>query len=141
MNGVYCDLCKNYVHRNTLWKRNKSDKHINSLRYEQVDNFVDIIRTPEWLFRERRVRGFVNPFYLKVPLSDEYNVIILHHNPIDLNSEINVVGKYNQYITQVHIIITVKQIAIKHGEHIKQFRFKIKVYANVRYEDTQKMHR
>ena len=141
MNGVYCDLCKNYVHRNTLWKRNKSDKPINSLRYEQVDNFDDIVKTPEWLFRERWVRGFVNPFYLKLPLSDEYNVIILHHNPIDLNSEINVVGKYNQYITQVHIINTVKQIAIKHGEHIKQLRFEIKVYANVRYEDTQKMHR
>ena len=66
MNKVYCELCKVYVHRNSVWKDIKSDKHIKNLRYEQVNNFDDIVEIPDWLFREKRVRGFVNPFHLKL---------------------------------------------------------------------------
>ena len=61
-------------------------------------------------------------------------MILNHHNPIDLNYELKVVGKNNQYITQVHINNFVKQMVIKYGELIRQFNFKIKVSANVRYE-------
>ena len=67
-------------------------------------------------------------------MSDQYTIIIIHHNPVDLNSELKVVGENNQYINQVHIKNTVMQMSIKYGELIKQFKFKNKVYAKVRYE-------
>ena len=106
--------------------------HIKTLRYEQIDNYGEIVEIREWLLQEKRVRNFVNPFPLKKPLSDQYNVILIHHNPIDLNSELKVFGKYIQYISQFHISNTVKRMAIKYGELIKQFKFKFKVYTNVR---------
>ena len=68
MNNVFCEICNVYIHKNSLWKHNKSVKHINNLRYEQVDNYNDIVEIPEWLFREKRIREFVNPFRLKAPL-------------------------------------------------------------------------
>ena len=58
---------------------------------------------------------------------------MIHHNPIDLNSELKVDGKGNQYINKDHINNIVKQLSIKYGEHIRQLKFKIRVYANVRY--------
>ena len=134
MNNNFCEICIVYVHKNSLWKHNKSDKHINNLRYEQIDNYDDIVEIPEWLFKEKRVRKFVNPFHLKKPLSGQYNVILIHHNPIDLNSEMKVVVKYNQYKSQIHIKNIVKQMAIKYGELINKFKFEIKVFANVKYE-------
>ena len=130
---VYCEICNVHIHKNSIWKHNKSDKLINNLRYEQIDNYNDVVEIPEWLFRENRVRNFVNPFRLKKPLSDRYNVILIHHNPIDLNSELKVVAKANQYINQFHINNIVKQMSIKYGELIRQFKFKIKIFANVRY--------
>ena len=133
MVNVYCDLCKVYIHKNSVWKHNKSDRHINNLRYEQIDNYDDIVEIPEWLFKEKRLKRFINPFHLKGPLNKQYNVILIHHNPIDLNSELKIVGKYNQYINQVHINNIIKQMSIKYGELIKQFKFKIKVFANVIY--------
>ena len=133
MANVYCDICNVYVHKNSVWKHNKSDKHINNLRYERIDNYYDIIEIPPWMFREKRVRQFVNPFHLKNPLKNEYNVILMHHNPIDLNSELKVVGKANQYTNKYHINNIVKQLSIKYGELINQFKFKIRFYANVKY--------
>ena len=130
---VYCDICRVFIHKNSVWKHNKSDKHIDNLRYEQIDNYNDIIDIPPWLFREKRVRRFVNPFHLNIPLKNDYNVILIHHNPIDLNSELKVVGKANQYINKYHINNIVKQMAIKYGILINQFKFKIRFYANVRY--------
>ena len=117
MDKVHCDICRVYVHKNSVWKHNKSHKHINNPRYEQKVNYKDIIEIPERLFKEKRVRGFVNPIHLKKPLSDQYNLIILHHNPIDFVSELKVVDKYNQYISQIHINIIVKKRAIKYGEN------------------------
>ena len=128
---VYCEICNIDIHKNSLWKHNKSDRHINNLRYEGVDNYNDIV--PEWLFREKRVRQFVNPFRLKKPLSARYNVILIHHNPIDLNSELKMIVKSYEYISKYHINNITKQMAIKYGELIKQFKFKIKVFGNVRY--------
>ena len=130
---VYCEICNVNVHKNSLWKHNKSDKHINNLRYEQIDNYNDIVEIPEWLFREKRIRNFVNPFRLKKPMSDHYNVILVNHNPNDLIPELKVVGKANQYINKYHINNIVKQMSIKYGELIRQFKFKIRFYANVRY--------
>ena len=129
---VYCEICNIDIHKNSLWKHNKSDRHINTLRYERVVNYNDIVEIPEWLFREKRVRQFVNPFRLKKPLSNYYNVILIHHNVFDLNSELKVVAKANQYINKFHINDIVKQMAIKYGELIKQYKFKIRIYANVR---------
>ena len=54
---------------------------------------------------------------------------------MNLNSELKVVGKYNQFIAQVQINNIVKQMAIKYGELIRQFHFEIKVYANVSYDE------
>ena len=125
INNVLCEICNVYIHKNSVWKHNKSDGHINNQRYEQIDNYNDIVEIPEWLFREKQVRGFVNPFLLKKPLSDQYNVILLHHNPIDLNSELKIVAKYNLFINQVHIKNINIQMSIKYGELIKQFKFKI----------------
>ena len=105
----------------------------NNLRYGQVDNYNDIIEIPPWLFKEKRVRQFVNPFHLKTPLKNVYNVILIHHNPIDLNSELKVAGKANQYINKYHINNIVKQLSIKCDELINQFKFKIRFYANVKY--------
>ena len=122
------------MHRNSFWKHNKSEKHINILRLEQIDNYDEIIEILECLFREKRDRNFVNPFHSKLLSSDQYNVLSNHNNPIGLNSELEVVGKFIQYIAQVHIHNIVKQMAIKYGELIGQFNFKIKVHANVRYE-------
>ena len=68
MVNVYCEYCKVYIHKNSLWKHTRSDKHINNLRYEQIDNYNDIIEIPEWLFTEKRNRKFVNPFHLKTSL-------------------------------------------------------------------------
>ena len=133
MVNVYCEYCRVYIHKNSVWKHNKSEKHINNLRYGQIDNYNDIIEIPRWLFREKRVREFVNPFRLKKPLSEQYNVILIHHNPIDLNCELKVIAKANQYINQFHINNIIKQMAIKYGELINQFKFKIKVFANVGY--------
>ena len=133
MNNVFCEICNVYIHKNSAWKHNKSIKHINNLRYEQVDNYNNIVEIPEWLFREKRIRQFVNPFRLRTPLKNEYNVILIHHNPIDLNSELKVVGKANQYINKYHINNIVKQMAINYGELIRQFKFKIRFYANVKY--------
>ena len=133
MDKVFCEICNIEIHRNSVWKHNKSNKHINNLRYERIDNYNDIVEIPEWLFREKQVRQFVNPFHLKTPLKNEYNVILIHHNPIDLNSELKVVGKANQYINKYHINNIVKQLSIKYGELIRQFKFKIRFYANVRY--------
>ena len=99
---VFCEYFNVYIHRNSLWKHKRSDKHINNLRYEQIDNYNDIVEIPAWLFKEKRVRQFVNPFHLKPPLKNEYNVVLIHHNPIDLNSELKVVGKANQYINKYH---------------------------------------
>ena len=130
---VYCEYCDVYIHRNSVWKHNKSGKHINNLRYEQIDNYNDIVEIPEWLFREKRVRQFVNPFHLKTPLKNEYNVVLIHHNPTDLNSELKVVRKANQYINKYHINNIVKQLSIKYGELIRQFQFKIRFFANVKY--------
>ena len=101
--------------------------------YEQIDNYSDIVEIPPWLFKEKRVRQFVNPFHLKPPLKNEYNVILIHHNPIDLNSELKVVGKANQYINKHHINNIVKQLSIKYGELINQFKFKIRFYANIKF--------
>ena len=133
MVNVYCEYCGVYIHKNSVWKHNKSEKHINNLRYGRIDNYNDIIEIPPWLFKEKRVRQFVNPFHLKTPLKNEYNVILIHHNPIDLNSELKVVGKANQYINKYHINNIVKQLSIKYGELINQFQFKIRFYANVKY--------
>ena len=133
MVNVYCEYCNVYIHKNSLWKHIRSDKHLNNLRYEQLDNYSDIVEIPEGLFKEKRVRQFVNPFHLKTPLKAEYNVILIHHNPIDLNSELNVVGKANQYINKYHINNIVRQLSIKYGELIRQFKFKIRFYANVKY--------
>ena len=133
MVNIYCEYCNVYMHKNSLWKHTKSDKHINNLRYEQIESYNDIVEIPEWLFREKRVRNFVNAFHLKNPLKNEYNVILIHHNPIDLNSELKVVGKANQYINKYHINNIVKQLNIKYGELIRQFKFKIRFYANVKY--------
>ena len=133
MVNVYCEYCNVYIHKNSLWKHTRRDKHINNLRNEQIDKYSDIVEIPAWLFKEKRVRQFVNPFHLKTPLENEYNVILIHHNPIDLNSELKVVGKANQYINKYHINNIVKQLSIKYGELINQFEFKIRFYANVKY--------
>ena len=133
MGNIYCDICNVYIHKNSIWKHNKSDKHINNQRYERIDNYNDIVEIPKWLFREMRVGRFVNPFHLNTPSKNQYNVIIIHHNPTDLNSEIKVVGKANQYINKYHINNIVKQLSIKYGELISQFKFKIRFYANVKY--------
>ena len=133
MVNVYCEYCRVYIHKNSFWKRRKSDKHISNLRYEQIDNYNDVIEIPPWMFKEKRVRQFVNPFHLKPRLKNEYNVILIHHNPTDLNSELKVVGKANQYINKYHINNIVKQLSIKYGELINQFKFKIRFYANVEY--------
>ena len=133
MNNIFCEVCKVYIHKNSLWKHNKSIKHINNQRYEQIDNYNDIVEIPPRMFREKRVRQFVNPFHLKNPLKSEYNVTLIHHNPIDLNSELKVDGKANQYISKYHIKNIVKQLSIKYGELINQFKFKIRFYANVKY--------
>ena len=133
MNNLCCEICNVYIQKNSIWKHNKSDKHINNLRFEQTDNYSDTIEIPEWLFRGKRIRQFVNPFHFRNSLKAEYNVTLIHHNPIDLNSELKVDGKGNQYINKYHINNIVKQLSIKYGELIKQFKFKIRVYANVRY--------
>ena len=130
---VYCDICNINIHKNSLWKHNKSDRHINNLRCERDDNYNENDIIPEWLFRERQGRQFVNPFRLKKPLSNNYNVILIHHSPIDLNSELKVVSKANQYINKYHINNIIKQLSIKYGGLIKQFKFKIRFYANVKY--------
>ena len=137
MNNVYCENCEVYIHKNSVWKHNRSDKHIRNLRYERINNYEDIIEIPAWMFVERRVRRFVNPFRLRRPLSGEYNVILINHNSLNLNSELKLVGKYNQYINLVHINNIIRQLGIKYGELIKQFRFKIKIYVNVRYQKYQ----
>ena len=85
------------------------------------------------MFREKRVKHIVNPFHLKPPLKNEYNVILIHHNPIDLYSELKVVGKANQYINKYHINNIVQQLSIKYGELTRQFKIKIRFYANVKY--------
>ena len=133
MVNIYCEYCDVYIHRNSIWKHNRSDKHISNLRYEQIDNYNGLIEIPPWMFREKRVRQFVNPFHLKTPLKNEYNVILIHHNPTDLNSELKVVRKANQYINKYHINNIVKQLSIKYGELIRQFQFKIRFFANVKY--------
>ena len=133
MNNVYCEICNVYIQKISLWKHNKSDKHINNLRYEQPDNYNDIVETPEWLIREKRIRQLVNPFHVKNPLKAQYKVTLIHHNPIDLNSELKVDGKANQYINKFHINNIVKQLSVKYGELINQFKFKIRFYAKVRY--------
>ena len=133
MVNVYCEICDVYVHKNSLWKHRKSEKHINNLRYERIDNYNDLVEIPEWLFKEKRVRNFVNPYHLLKPLRNYYNVILIHHNPLDLNSELKVVGKANQYIIKYHINNIVKQLSIKYGGLIRQFKFKIRFYANVKY--------
>ena len=130
---VYCEICNINIHKNSLWKHNKSDRHINNLRYERDDNYNENDIIPEWLFREKRIRQFINPFRLKKPLSNNYNVILIHHSPIDLNSELKVVSKANQYINKYHINNIIKQLSIKYGILIKQFKFKIRFYANVKY--------
>ena len=136
INKIYCELCKVFIHKNSVWKHNKSAKHISNQRYEQIDNYKDVVEIPDSFFREKRTRQFVNPYRLKKPLSERYNVILIHHNQIDLNSELKVVGKANQYINKWHINNIVKQMAIKYGDLINQFNFKIKVIANVRYHKT-----
>ena len=133
MVNVYCVYCNVYIHKNSLWKHNKSDKHFNNLRYEQRDKYNDIVEISPWMFKEKRVRQFFNPIHLKTPLKNLYNVILIHHNPLDLNSELKVVGKANQYINKYHINNIVKQLSIKYGELINQFEFKIRFYANVKY--------
>ena len=97
-----------------------------------MNNYDDVVEIPEWLFREKQVRGFVNPFHLKTPLNIQYNVILIHHNATDLNSELKVAGKFFQYIAQVHMKNIVEQMAIKNGELMRETKIKIKVYAIVR---------
>ena len=80
-NRVYCDLCRVFVHKNSLRKPNKSEKHINKLRYEQIKNYDDNVETPEWLFKEQQVKGIGKPFHSKNPSKNQYNVISIHHNP------------------------------------------------------------
>ena len=133
MVDVYCDICHINIHKNSLWKHNRSDRHINNLRYERIDNYNDVVEIPEWLFRERRIRNFINPYRLKKPLRNYYNVILLHHNPIDLNSELKIVSKHNLYINKFHIDDITKQMAEKYAGLIAQYKLKIKVFANVRY--------
>ena len=71
MNRVYCPWCRVYVHRNCVWKHNKSDKIINNRRYEQTDSFDNVVEKPEWFFREKRFRSFVKPFQSKLRLRDQ----------------------------------------------------------------------
>ena len=68
MVNVFCEYCNVYIHRKSLWKHTRSDKQINNLRYEQIENYIDIVEIPAWLFKEKRVRQFVNPFHLKPPV-------------------------------------------------------------------------
>ena len=56
MNNVFGEICKVYIHKNSIWKHNKSIKHINNQRYEPIDNYDDIVEIPEWLIREKRKR-------------------------------------------------------------------------------------
>ena len=133
MKNVYCEIFNVYNHKNSIWKHNKNDKRINNFRCEQKVNYSVIVEIPEWLFREKRIRQFVNPFHLKNPLRAEYNDTLIHHNPIDLNSELKVDGKGNQYTNNYHINNIVRQLSIKNGEFIIQFKFKNRVCANVRY--------
>ena len=101
MNNVFCEICNVYIHKNSFWKHKKSEKHINNLRYEQIDNYNDNNEIPPWIFRKKRVRQFDNPFHLKTPLKNIYNVILIHHNPLDLNSELKVVGKLTNILINV----------------------------------------
>ena len=71
MNNVYCEICNVCIRRNSIWKHNKSIKHINNQRYEQIDNYNDIVEILEWLFREKRIRQFTKPFHLKNPSKAE----------------------------------------------------------------------
>ena len=32
MVNVFCEYCNVYIHKKSLWKHTKSDKHINNLR-------------------------------------------------------------------------------------------------------------
>ena len=48
MNNVYCEICDVCIHKKRVWKHNKSDKHLNNLRNEQLDNYDDIVEIPEW---------------------------------------------------------------------------------------------
>ena len=62
-------------------------------------------------------------------------MIVNHHDPIDLNFELKINGKYIQNIAQVHTNVIIKQMAIKFGELLRQFNFRIRVFGNVRYEN------
>ena len=59
--------------------------------------------------------------------------MLTHYSPVDFNPELKVVAKANQYINPNHINNIAKQMAIKYGELIRQNKFKIKVFANVRH--------
>ena len=47
MLNVYCEICNVYVHKKSIWKHNKSIKHINNQRYEQINNYEDIVEISE----------------------------------------------------------------------------------------------
>ena len=59
MNKVYCELCNDYVHKNSVWKHNRSDKLINIPRYEQIDHYYDIVEFPEWLFKKEELEDLL----------------------------------------------------------------------------------
>ena len=52
-NNVYTEICNVNIHENSVWMHNKSDRHINNLRYEQTNNYDDIVEFPGWLFKEK----------------------------------------------------------------------------------------
>ena len=43
---------------------------MNILKYKKVDHYHDIVEIPDWLFREKQVRGFAKPLHLKTFLKN-----------------------------------------------------------------------
>ena len=87
-----------------------------------------------WLFKEKKVKRFLTPYHLTLPLSIQYIDKSIHNNLIDLNFELKVFGKYGVYVELIQTKNIFKQMANKYCEHFRQFNFKINVHAYVKYK-------
>ena len=65
-NRIYCDF---NIHKNSVWKHNKSDKRIKNFRYENLINTMILLKLRNGYLEKKQVEKIGNPYRLQLPSS------------------------------------------------------------------------
>ena len=161
MNSRRCDICDIDVHRASFAKHNRSKKHIENIKKEEM-----II--PEWLFKEpieNRIKKIYNPVSLKKlarnkinlddkPLNKElakkminpyyfsdinlrtaYKINLDSHHINHLNSKLTISSNFSNTEIEFRFINKImREMSIIYARLINQFKFKYQVVFTTRFD-------